>query len=728
MSCGVTKCPSCGEPGEYIDPREAPINKVKLKALGDLLPEFEKLAIVSANAGAPTIPVTDQQLLGFLIRNKLLSEQLIDTVKSAAREIHLSSKSAIRSRTTRQAFECLLRSLRETRTVYDDLQSVSLPDQFGDLHLFLQATFRAVLDLHLWTARAVLVTTIEEAQTAQQEIQIALDRAAEGAHALDSELGRIDPESLSTSVSQRLSLFTGIPAQYEHDGRPDLAPTLASRSGESNWTNSVASLGQIGASFFRQTISVDPTTLSPEHALTLYLLAAETAASEDALTIRRRAAVYLEILNHAFQSNPSHMLATVTAAEDDLAEALVTLLSLGDTFRALKPDQLPREAYRLTLIQANGTLTEWVFARLISILLNAKFVLNGQPKPYTDTSARIFNEKFNILDQEARSADPRYAVALLGVATIARNAGAHGGIRLSGEKIHLTQRDKKGKVTEVEMTDDEFSDRLSDLLVTCQALSLAMELFRILHHDQLSPLRARDESRLLIEGGRALVGLWALHRAEIEIDYEASLVAVQASLQSETLVSDPTEYLPCVVMLALLFRPWSVVQLTVVGADDEQQCRVALPTEEAQAFSELPEEAHALGAIKVIYRAQIEPTAIDEAQRYRQLWITSAARLVAQEIASLQPLRARLPQTRGDYVAAVERVLRNLKFLRDMLRSFEPPPPIARERNRLLEGIRLLRRGLTTHLELMRTGKPAIVLRASPVLQHGAEIVSDLME
>jgi hypothetical protein len=281
-------------------------------------------------------------------------------------------------------------------------------------------------------------------------------------------------------------------------------------------------------------------------------------------------------------------------------------------------------------------------------------------------------------------------------------------------------------VTEEEITDDEFGDRLLDLLITCQALSLSLDLFRIIHHDTMPTQRLRSERRLLNEGARALVGLWHLHQAEVELDEPASMVVVRAVQHSETGVEDPRSHLPCALMLATLFSSWRTIQLTILEADGSQRVRVLLPTDAARTYSELPEEAHVFGVLRVLQFAEIEPNAVDEVERYRSLWITTAARLVMQEVSALQPLRVSLPRTAPEYVATTERVLRNLKILREMLRATQSPPSLVRERNRMFEAIRLLRQGLEEHRTLVCTGRWSVAQRASPALARGAEILVEL--
>src|SRR3712207_3653011 len=62
MDIGAPSCPVCGEatsPSAPTDPREGPINRVKLKALGDLLPRFQRAAHVPPAKNEPNLSLTD---------------------------------------------------------------------------------------------------------------------------------------------------------------------------------------------------------------------------------------------------------------------------------------------------------------------------------------------------------------------------------------------------------------------------------------------------------------------------------------------------------------------------------------------------------------------------------------------------------------------------------------------------------------------------------------------
>src|SRR5262249_20792554 len=158
--------------------------------------------------------------------------------------------------------------------------------------------------------------------------------------------------------TRRLRLLTRWSGAYEHEGQPDLAAVLS--AGLRSYTDPIA-LGEAGAAQFAQMLAINTAVLSPGLNLALYLLAAEVAVSDDPLTLRRRANVFLRLLEDAYHGNTAEMSASFVAAEQEVEGALVILLSLKDQLRAIDPMALPREAGRLTLTQTYHSLIENVF-------------------------------------------------------------------------------------------------------------------------------------------------------------------------------------------------------------------------------------------------------------------------------------------------------------------------------------------------------------------------------
>ena len=723
MSCGTTICPGCGNECEYIDPSTVPPNRTKHEALGDLLTVFERI-VEERQIAAEAPAMSDQQLLTYINRNDILSSTILDRIKTTAEQINIASEKTIRSPQTRQAMESLLDEARKIRATYDELLTVRISERFEIAQRLLAATYKALLDFCLEIARGILAITIEEVSAAQRNVQGALDRGELAINAFGDEIGRVDPQSLDISATGRLAHLTGKRGDYEHDNRLDFAAVII--DGLSGSTNAAA-LATIGAGYFAAMIAVEPASLPSDHALSLYLLSAEVASSDDPLTLRRRANVILDILNGAYLANAQAMLAVTEAANADKEAPLVALLSMGDQFRYLQFDKLPRAAQRLTASQAYNTLAEWIFGPLITIVLSARFILKGQPEDYAKTMSRQFGEKFHVLDQESRIADPRYAVALLGVAKIARNAGAHGDVGLSGEKILLREVDKKGKIDTEELTDAEFADRLLDLLLTCRALLLAVDLFCIEHWRELPSSSGSSAPRIIEEGARSVVGMWGIRKATVQLGDLGGSVLIDAVQDVNRPVEAPTDLLIPAYALGTLFRQWSSVCLSVVQPSGAQ-FKVTIPIAEVMAHASLPQEAQAFGALKLKYLAAIEPTERTGQERYEQDWLIVAARLMNQRVAELQALRLAQPSGGSDYLAQVDTLVRDIELLVGMLHEV-PVPTMAASgsigslRGRLLHGLGLLRRGLLKHGDLGKLGHWRAIQKGNDLIARGTQAV-----
>jgi len=718
LSCGHYACPSCGAPLEFTDPREAPLNQAKIEALGDLLPEFERIAAVRRDPRAPTIALTDEQLISYINRNNVFAQLQLDRFKGVMRGIDLTSEQSIRSRETREALESLLNNARDIRLVYEELDTVWMPERFGTFHTMLLEVSEAALDIHVQGVRALLALTIEEARASHWALQSALHRAGESAGRLSDELGEIDI-AVDELIGRRLRAFTGGAGPYECQDQPDFAAVLAEALQD---TTSMADLGRIGAACFSGTLSVDPAALSPEYAVPLYLLAAAVSVSDDPLTLRRRTRVIFEILDQAFNVDRSVVTAAIAAEQPDVEDALVALLSIGDLLRCVRLEALPKEARRLNLSQTYNTLVEWTFRRLINLLLVAKFVLAKRPKPYADIQAMQFGEKYSILAQEA---DPRYKTALQGVAKVARNAGVHGGVDLSGPLIRLRAVDRRGRVQEEVLSDEEFADRLADLALTCLALRFSSDLLRIEHWEELPEPTMPTRERLAIEVGRAIIGFSGLSQATVR-DETDEMVVVEATRHPGGRIRKGWEFLSAAATLAVLCRHRPYLRLCVM-AGDAQECQVTVPADEAVACLALPEEAKPLGILRLRYLSTLEPSSTALSERYRLEWIRDGARLVAQQLAQLQGLRTQLPRTSNEYATALEATIRNSKLLRQFLRTVNPPPSGTAERDRFHNALVSMEKDLAKHLKSVRAGDLAGAEQESVLTESAVRTITDLM-
>ena len=272
---------------------------------------------------------------------------------------------------------------------------------------------------------------------------------------------------------------------------------------------------------------------------------------------------------------------------------MVALLSVGDIALLSYIDDLPKEALRLAVSQHYGTLTEAVFRRLVNVVLAAKFVLAGKPEKYSDTAKRSFGDKCHILSQENAR---RYADCLRGVASVVRNAGAHGDVDLSGDLVTFTQTDRKGRVEREQLSDEEFHERLVDLLNTCFALRLAYDGVYADHHQQIGDMSPPTRRRVVAELCRTVIGRSGLSRAVVN-DEEDGLVAVNAQTEA---ARAPIDYLPAAFALATLLRTAEKVELRI-SSDHSLYCRIRVPVNEVLRFQGTDENDRFFVTLRIMY-------------------------------------------------------------------------------------------------------------------------------
>lgn len=723
FSIGTSACPSCGEPidsSDLTDPKMVPLNQIKLEALEASSLELHGLTVFAEGERPLPHVVSDDQFLNYVNRHDIFSsDRLIGNLKGLVRRIDLSDEAAIRSSDTLDAFDGILNASRELRAVYDELQSFRVSNQFSELHLQAIAGFKTALDLHVTCARAVLALTVEDLQVAQRDLQTALDRLTVVGQVMAAEIENVDPKALgSHRIQRRLDIFVQRPGEYEYAGRPDLAAVLVSKLSEGN---EFSRLGHEGVAYFDRMLLVDPSTLPPEQGLALYVLAAQVAASDDPLTVRKWSNVLLDVLNEAFRQNPVAMGAAVEKADADIEEAMVHLLSVGDTLRSLRIDELPIEAVRQHLTSSYQTLFEWSHRRLLNLLLAAKFILRGKPKPYGEIAVADSATKRDWL---SKPDDPRYAPAFLRLSASIRNAGAHGDVETSGPKIRFITRNKnRSKIIAVEeLTEDEFAVRLRDLLLTCDALRLSAELFRVEHFHELPAPVLPTRARVIDEVANIIVGYFGLVRARTRRQGE-ELVGVEAEVIEGVSAKAPRDYLAAAFTIAALFPVYTTAELRVLQ-NDELKCRIEVPVAEAVAQQALPADVRNYYLLKTCYLSTVEPQVDDNAHdRYMREVIRAGSRLMMQDVAATQQLRAGLPRTKQDYTVLLKLLSQKVDMLADVLRSVDPPEAALRPRVSLLLGLKSLSLGLTEHQHLLQTDQWVAVGRRSDHLQRAAKIL-----
>jgi hypothetical protein len=690
MSIGTPSCPSCGRSSsgsEPSDPRDGPINRAKITALGDLLPEFRAIATLPESSLRPAANLTDDQVLKFFNRNELITDRLIGDVKDTLQRVDLSSETSVRSRETRQAMEDLLKSANAVRSVYDDLSSVHVPGQFSQLHLLLLSEYQELLNLHLSCAEAVLAITLEQVQHAQLRLQGHLDRMAELATLMNEEIKGIDVGVAHLDqLNRRLSGFVGETRQYESAGKPDFAAVLIAGLGDGQ---DFARLGRLAGTILGPILPFDPETLPSDQAFALFVAAAEVAASEDPLTVRRRAGLLLQLYDEAFSCDPVAMAASLVEAEADAQIAVGHLLPLGERLSTPREKELAIEAVRQELASAYSILTEWIYRPLLTLPLAAKQIVQGNPKPYSDLAHMDLGAKVNELTQ---TSDPRFAPALIGMSTIARNAGAHGDIDISGDKILLRQRDRKGVVKHEELTDDEFLARLDNLALTCHSLLLAAAICRIQHHSRLPPSNLAVKGRVASEAVRALVGLFGLSQAQVSMEGRERVV-VKAVEQKEPVPDEFRKYHVAAYTLATIFQDVDRLILQVQRKDGRISS-LEVPIAEVVTYRSTPKHTHPFSLLRLNYLTGDDSGDTTEPARVIREVITPGSRLLKQSIGKLRRLEDFLPASRDAYLAATDATIEKIQVFRSALKDLTLPGNANGPVASLLVGLDALSSGL----------------------------------
>lgn len=732
FSIGMAACPGCGDqvrPEEIMDPRDGPLNRARLTALGDLLADFEMAADVPDSGDGGAVPVTDDQFLAFINRNRIISESLIGELKELAVRIDLSDEAAISTRNTRLAFEAMRDAASRTRAVYDELHGMAAPEQFGQLHQMLTAVYHGVLTLYRKCAAAILAVTIEELSNAQRDAQAMLDRLALLVAEMDEEIRRADPERAGTDkINRRFCVFVGREASYDHSGRADLAAVLAAALREGREYHR---LGEQAARIFRGLALIDPATLANEEGLFLYMLAAELAASDDPATVRRRASVLLDTLRQALHETPQAMVSALVAAEAEIEQAIVYWLNERDLLRVLPVDSLPPEAVTQKLTQSYHTLLEGTYRRLTTLFLEAGFILRGASKPHEEVAAADVATRFfwlkGWIQPGSRRGDPRLQSLLAGVSVVLRHAIAHGDVETVDTHAVATHRGSDSVRTilrQEELSIDELVDLLRDLSLSCHAMRLAHELFRIEFRDRLPAPSLPASARLSTELVACLVGLWGLARVEVDRS-EPDHVRVHAEVAQGNELQGPKEYAVAAFTLATLF-PQSATVALEVSTDTTDRRNVVVPIGEVRDYQHRPDGERDYWFLRLLFLTQFDPADGSDQKRYTGGLIQLLARMIMRDLAPLSELRSQLPLSLPSYGTTLRTTLHRVSEAITVVESTEAPYGTRPVRSRALEALRSIQKGLVSHEGYLVKGRWQAVTRANPDLERGARLLIKL--
>lgn len=730
FSIGITNCPGCGDevgPDEIKDPRDGPLNRARLTALGDLLADFEMAADTSDSGDGGAVFVTDDQFLAFINRNRIISENLLDELKELVARIDLSEEAAITAWSARLTFEAMRDAAFRTRAVYDELHGMAAPEQFGHLHQLLKAVYHGVLVLYRECAAAILAVTIEELSNAQRDAQAVLDRLVLLAAKMDEEIKRADSERAGTDqINRRLRVFVGRDVSYDQEGRADLAAVLAGALHEGR---DYPRLGEQAARSFRGLALIDPATLPDEESLFLYVLAAELAASDDPATVRRRASVLLDTLRQALHEAPQAMVSALVAAEGESEQAIVYWLNERDLLQVLPVDRLPPEAVMQKLMQSYHALLEGTYRRLTTPFLEAGFILRGARKPHEQLAAADVATRFFWLEAwlqpGSRRGDPRFQSLLAGVSVVLRHAIAHGDVETENTHAVVTHRGSNSTRTvlgQERLGIDELVDRLRDLALSCHAMRLAHELFRLEFRERLPAPSLPTSARLSTEVVVCLVGLWGLARAKVD-RMEPDHVQVCAEVAQGNELKESKEYAAGAFALATLF-PQSTTVTLEISADTAGRRSVVVPSGEVRDYQSRPDGERDYWFLRLLFLTRFDPADGNDQERFTIGLIQLLARMIMRDLAPLSELRSQLPLSLPSYGTTLRATLQRVSEASTVVESTEAPYGTRPVRSRTLEALRSIRKGLVSHERYVVTGRWQAVGCANPDLERGVRLIT----
>jgi len=703
---------------------------MRLNAFGETVSHLATVAEVTGVAVAH-VALTDDQFLNFFNRNSLMSTDLVAEIKVAFSHIDCADDDTVTSAVTRDALTSVRDRAKRTRDVYDELLGMTGLEQFSRFHKLALTIYQGLLDLYQASMQGLVAVTLEQLGEARRDLQSVLDRVALLASEMASELATVDVERLGADqIDRRLKAFTGKDGAFEHSGLPDLAAALEAglREGRS-WNE----LGNEAMKQFRGLAVIDASSLPEEQGLLLYMIAAEMSSTDDPATIRRRASVLLDLLRQSLHQTPSVLAGSFAQADVEIQHAITCWLNQRDSILATNLEGLAPEAIGQLVVTSYHTILEGVFRRLLTPFLEAAFSLRGDSDPREKVMTADLGQRIQWIKDwspELNSADgPRLRSLLAGVNVALRNSVAHGDVELIDGVVvvHERHRITRALVGHEELPADNLIDRMKNLMLTCQAMRVAFELFRIEFRERLPAAAQLTGTRVVAEAATQLVGLWGLVKASVDRQ-NPKHVTVRCETAPSSEVRESLGYLVASCTLATLFSSSETVTLIVVSGQGATLCTVRVSTDEVMQWQLLPEAERGMWTARLLYRSSLDPLPAGLGVGYEGSLTRTIARLLMLDLAKLQGLRERVPFGLQAYTVALRKLLRQLTTAQKVLESVEAPQGCRPIERKLLEALKLTRRGLTEHERHIVYCRPQMIHIANTHLAQAARLISDLSQ
>lgn len=725
FSIGTLSCPKCGAEvasDEPTDPQKSPLNKRRIEAIGDIARQLSGSVALPDSLPSHVTVVTDEQLIEYVRRHNLFSaDLLVGNLKTQCRRLSLDPISEETLQNDREALASILSLTQQLQTELHELQASQPNEVMAEVHTLTMSAYRSAIDLHASVGTAALALTMEDVKTARASLQLILDRLTTTAEALQVAHSNFsDSFSIeSTVMSRRLMALSPDNRSFEHKGSVDLAEVLLSAF---NQYGDLGSLADLGLSSFSDLITIGRDDIADEEGLLLFMLTAELASTFDPMTIRRWARLYLEVLSEAHAANPEAMTRAMASAEVDMEDAISYQLNQIDQLRSSLHDSGPIESKRQILVTTYANLAEWCYRRLVNLLLSAKFIRQGKEKPYEVISSQDFATK---IDWLSKPEDTRLAAAYYMVRKVIRNGASHGDFDIHGERIRTYFRDKKNPhvvLDSFEYTDEEFEGEFSNLLLTCTALRMANQLFRLQHSRELPEAYASFRPRPSAEAAKALLGLYGLRQGEVHF-VGRSTVVIGAEKDLVVRTSYSSDMKNASFTLALLFP--SFEQLILEIREGGNNARIDVDIAMVGEQQSLPSPTKDYAYVRLRHLTILNSPHGDPERGYVSFFLKTLARFFLVQTQEITTTRQGLPYTGASFEKSLVRTMEQADEIVTVVKATENPALNAADRERFIDGFRMVIEGLRSiHL----TGKALGWAKAADTTQQlalGIQIVVD---
>ncbi len=689
---------------------------------------FETLLSTQRANLQPAVTVTDaRQYVRFLNNPGIAFADHLSKPASLLADIDLSTMQATHAKEAYTSLSTICGAAEEAYDVYRTLYSVLPPADFAEFHTLLTTFMSAVLDMYIYGMRALFAMTRVDAFEQQRRLQHAVDMAREAAAQLGDTFARIDVEILDPGdTNQRLAVLTGQSAQYDHNSEIDLGAVLSAALSSHDDLSGVA---RAVLPHLRDLFGTDAVEVAEEQALGLLATAAALSMTDNLVTIKRRARIFLDLLREAHNFHPTDFEGATRKAARDVLTSETIALTIGEQLRVYASAQMSREARRMVLKDAYSNLAENIWRRLSSFLLYAMFLLESMPMTYEDIADWAgFGEKVQwLLDQHK----PQYALALEGVSAVMRNAGSHGGVDVMGDKIVLTNvNPQTRKVRTEELTDEEFEVRIRQMLDTCLALRTAFDIFVLGHwatfRDELISLR--PPSRLAVEIVKYLLGNWDLSVAYVAVGDR--ILHVKASLLKPHQPRPYSQYVSICAIFAALMPDVTDVDFLVTRGESVD-CHIASSLVPFRAFSSANETVRDIMVLPTMAQLSIttpDQQMADGATRYRGVVAFNVAHFLMVDVARLGEDRGKAVLNRNGYRELVDSVGQRLRAYRQVLLQTPASVCVNALRNGLLEALRDLEQGLRKERRALQNSESFVPTAANIELARAGQVALQIRE